>query len=304
MMANNAPPAATRAGFVALIGLPNAGKSSLLNRLLGQKLSITTAAAQTTRERVVGIDTRDGCQAIYLDTPGVVDPAYLLHRSMLHAIEAAVHDADVVVWVSDAARPATEIPADFREQLTQMRQPIVVALNKADLASGAQMESAGDRAQAMFGVAGYPVSATTGAGLQELRAAILGALPESPFLYSEEEVATQSTRFFVAELIRETAFERYQQEIPYSVAVVIDEFREERSPLYIRATIFVERESQKGILIGRGGGALKQLGREARAKIEDFLGSSVYLDLWVKVLPRWRKDPQSLRRLGFSLPPT
>jgi GTP-binding protein Era len=301
---NTAPPITTRAGFVALIGLPNAGKSSLLNRLLGQKLSITTAAAQTTRERVVGIDTRDGSQAIYLDTPGVVDPAYLLHRSMLHAIEAAVHDADVVVWVTDAARSGPEIPADFREQLAQVRQPVVVALNKVDLVGEEQMEEARDRAAAVFSVGGYPVSATTGAGLEKLRAAIVAALPESPFLYPEEEVATQSTRFFVAELIRETAFEQYQQEIPYSVAVVIDEFREERSPLYIRATVFVERESQKGILIGRGGGALKQLGREARAKIEAFVGSAVYLDLWVKVLPRWRKDPLSLDRLGFPLPPT
>lgn len=293
----------TRAGYVALLGLPNAGKSSLLNALVAQKLSIVSAAAQTTRERVVGIDTRDGAQIVFLDTPGLLDPRYLLHQSMRHSVEAAAEDADVVVFVVDGSRTLPELSPEIPHLLRRFEgATALVALNKADVASKAQIRAAGDWARDEIGAAGVPVSARTLDGIPELRARIVERLPISPFLFPPDEVATQSTRFFVSELIRETVFELYGQEIPYSAAVKVDEFREGSFPLYIRATIYVERATQKGILVGRGGAAMKRLSRESRLKIEAFLDTRVYLDLWVKVLPRWRKDPLSLERLGYSLP--
>jgi len=293
----------TRAGNVALIGYPNAGKSSLLNALLEQKLSIVTSSAQTTRERVVGIDTRDGVQMVFVDTPGLVAPKYLLHRSMLHTVLETIPDVDVVVLLLDGTAEVPELGAEVLELLEQRRSRMLVAVNKTDVAPRARVEALAAWARERFGAEPLRISAQTGEGVEELRARIGALLPESPFLYPEDELATQSVRFFVAELIRETVFELYAEEIPYSVTAKVDEFRENAEPIYVRATIFVERPTQKAILIGRGGAAIKRLGQEARAKVEDFVGASVYLDLWVKVLPKWRKDPATLARLGFKLPP-
>ncbi|MDQ3555442.1 MAG: GTPase Era [Gemmatimonadota bacterium] len=293
----------TRAGYVAIIGLPNSGKSSLLNQLVEQKLSIVTPTAQTTRERVVGIDTREDVQAIYLDTPGLLDPKYLLQESMLHSVMAAVREADLVLWVVDAYSKLPAVPEPIRDMLSALGQSRTIAvLNKADVAVPGQMDSASIWVRNELNADAVAVSARTGKGIEELRRRIGASLPLSPFLYPEDELAIQSTRFFVAELIREAVFELYSQEIPFSVAIKIDEFRETGDPVYIRATIFVERQTQKAILIGRQGTAMKRLGRDARGKIEAFLQTRVYLDLWVKVLPRWRMDPLVLQRLGYSLP--
>lgn len=293
--------AATRAGYVALVGLPNAGKSSLMNRLVEQKLSIVTPLAQTTRERVMGIDTRDGVQMVFLDTPGLVDPRYLLHRSMLHIALEGLREADVVLLLVDAS---TEIPQFHPEVLERLsaHPRLIVVSNKRDLAGKERIEIARSWAEEHFGSPPVEVSATTGHGVEGLRERIAQLLPESPYLYPEDDASSQSVRFFVSELVRETVFEQYEKEIPYSVAVKVDEFRENADPIYIRATIFVERPTQKAILIGRAGAAIRQLGTAARAKIEDFVGASVYLDLWVKVLPKWRKDALSLQRLGFPVP--
>jgi GTP-binding protein Era len=288
-----------------LVGRPNAGKSSLLNALLEQKLSIVSAFAQTTRERVVGIDTRGGVQMIFLDTPGLVDPAYLLHRSMLHAALQAIEEADVVVLLLDGS---AEPPALDAESLTYLRRradTLLVAINKIDAAPPARLAEAEAWARAEFGsVPIVHTSATTGEGVEGLRRHIGEMLPESPFLYAADDVSSQPVRFFVAELIRETVFEQFTREVPYSVAVQIEEFRESASPIYIRAVVLVERASQKAILIGHKGEAIRRLGQAARTKIESFVGAHVYLDLWIKVLPRWRKDAEQLRRLGFTLPPT
>lgn len=300
-LAEEAP---TRAGNVALIGYPNAGKSSLLNALLEQKLSIVTASAQTTRERVVGIDTRDGVQMVFVDTPGLVAPKYLLHRSMLHAVLETIPDVDVVVLLLDGTADVPEFSAEVLELLERKRSGLLVAVNKTDVAPASRAGALARWAVERFGAEPLRISARTGEGVEELRARIAVLLPESAFLYPEDELATQSVRFFVAELIRETVFEQYAEEIPYSVTAKVDEFRENAEPIYVRATIFVERPTQKAILIGRGGAAIKQLGQAARAKVEDFVGAAVYLDLWVKVLPKWRKDPTTLARLGFKLPPT
>jgi len=301
----DAPAPATRAGHVVLVGRPNAGKSSLLNALLEQKLSIVTSFAQTTRERVVGIDTRGGVQMVFLDTPGLVDPAYLLHRSMLHVALQAIDEADVVVLLVDAN---AEPPVLDEESLTYLRRradTLLVALNKTDVASPANVSAAELWVKEHFGdVPILRISAATGAGVEELRARVAERLPESPFLYDPDDISSQPVRFFVAELIRETVFEQFAQEVPYSVAVQIEEYRESASPIYIRAVIFVERASQKAILIGTKGDAIRRLGQVARAKVEAFVGAHVYLDLWVKVLPRWRKNAETLRRLGFTVPPT
>jgi GTP-binding protein Era len=300
--AESSPP--TRAGYVALVGYPNAGKSSLMNRLVEQKLSIVTPLAQTTRERVLGIDTRDGVQMIFVDTPGLVEPRYLLHKAMLHAATEVIGDADVVLLLIDAAAQhgIPEFSADVLQLLERTKSLIIVS-NKLDQAKPGQQARVRDWAAERFPRAAvFEVSAKTGEGTEALRAEVGGRLPESPYLFPDDEVSSQPVRFFVSELIRESAFELFEKEVPYSVAVRVDEFREADTPVYIRATLYVERPTQKAILIGSGGAAIRELGRSAREKIQDFVGAPVYLDLWVKVLPRWRKDALSLQRFGFNIP--
>jgi len=289
-----------RAGIVTVAGRPNAGKSTLLNRLVGQKLSITSEKPQSTRDRVVGIRTHDETQMVILDTPGLLDPAYPLQRAMRAAALAALADADVIVHVADAR---DGIPPSISEAAGlghPPRAPVFTALNKADLLNRAARDdllarAPGDRAAL--------VSALTGEGIAELLERIAEALPESPFLYPDDELSTQSTRFFVGELIRETALEQLGAELPYSVAVEVEEYREGRRPLYIRAVLHVERDSQRRILIGDRGRRIREIGTAARRKIETLTGEPVYLDLWVKVLQNWRKDAAALRRFGYHLPP-
>jgi GTP-binding protein Era len=291
----------TRAGYVALIGLPNAGKSSLMNCMVEQKLSIVTPFAQTTRERVLGIDTRDGVQMVFLDTPGLVDPRYLLHKAMMHAAVEVIGEADVLLLLVDAAGDLPVLTDEVME-LVRRHSNLVVVSNKSDVATAEKRRRVKAWTTETFGREAMEVSAKTGAGVDALRAEVVRRLPVSPFLYPEDDVSSQSVRFFVSELVRETVSELYEKEIPYSIAARVDEYRENDSPIYIRCTIFVERPTQKAILIGSGGAAIKRLGSAARQKIEAFVDAPVYLDLWVKVLPRWRKDPLSLQRLGFNLP--
>lgn len=307
--ADHAPPApspeggapATRAGYVALVGYPNAGKSSLMNQLVEQKLSIVTPLAQTTRERVLGIDTRDGVQMVFVDTPGLVEPRYLLHRAMLHAATEVIHDADVVLLLVDASQGIPEFSPDVMELLRRATSLLVIS-NKTDIARPAQLAQVREWSKERFGLEPFEVSALTGDEVGALRAEIARRLPESPYLFPEDDVSSQPVRFFVSEFVREAAFELFEKEVPYSIAVKVDEYRENATPLYVRATIYVERPTQKAIIIGQGGAAIKRLGQSAREKIEEFVGSAVYLDLWVKVLPRWRRDPVALQRFGFQVP--
>lgn len=291
----------TRAGYVALVGFPNVGKSSLMNRFLDQKLSIVTPFAQTTRERVLGIDTRDGVQMIFVDTPGLVNPRYLLHEAMMQAATDVIGEADVLLLLMDASAPPPELPDEVQALIRGHRRLLVVS-NKSDAAKPDQMRRLAEWSLQHFGAEPIPVSARTGAGVDQLRSEITQRLPESSFLYPDDDISSQSVRFFVSEFIRETVFEQYEKEIPYSVAVRVDEYREGEVPVYVRATVFVERPTQKGILVGKGGAAIKRLGSASRQKIEEFVGSPVYLDLWIKILPRWRKDALSLQRLGFKVP--
>ena len=287
----------THAGFVALVGKPNAGKSTLLNRIVGEKLSITSDKPQSTRDRVVGIRTEGDVQFVLTDTPGLLEPRYALQRAMRGAALAALADADVILYLADARDGVPPALAEAAGLPHAPRAPVLTLLNKVDLLDDAA------RAALQAAVPGaMPISARTGEGVDLVLARVSALLPESPYLYPAEDIGTQSLRFFAGELIRESALEQLEEEVPYSVAVQIEEFREDRSPVYIRAVIHVERDSQKRILIGHRGARIRELGRAAREKIERLVGAPVYLDLWVKVLPNWRRDAVALRRLGYVLP--
>jgi GTP-binding protein Era len=287
----------TKAGVVTVVGKPNAGKSTLLNRLIGQKLSITSDKPQSTRDRIVGILTKDDVQMIVLDTPGLLEPRYALQRSMRATSLQALDDADVVVYLADARDGVPPPLREAAELERDPRAPVVVVLNKVDALSARAREALHREAPDSI-----QLSALTGEGVDALVRDLTPHLPESPFLYPDDEIGTQSLRFFASELVRETALEQLDDEVPYSVACGIEEFREGRSPVYIRAVIYVERESQKGILVGHQGARIRELGRASRVKIERLVGQPVFLDLWVKVLPNWRRNAQSLRRLGYTLP--
>lgn len=286
----------TKAGIVTVAGKPNAGKSTLLNRIVGQKLAITSQKPQSTRDRVVGIHTTADMQMIVFDTPGLLEPKYALQESMRSTALRALNDADVIVYLADASDGAPPSLHEAAGLDAPLRAPVIEVLNKTDLIPAERREALrAERPESVH------VSALTGEGVNELLTSIAEALPESPFLYPEDDVSTQSVRFFVAELIRETVLEQLHDEIPYSVAVGIEEFREGRSPLYIRAVVYVERESQKRIIIGAKGGRIREVGQAARKKIETFVGQNVYLDMWVKVLPNWRRSTSALERFGYHV---
>lgn len=294
----------TRSGYVALVGRPNAGKSTLMNALVGDKLSIVTPKAQTTWQRVTGILTTDTSQAIFLDTPGLLEVKDLLQRSMLGAALEALAEADVVLVVLDAERGLSDrAKSTVREALESAPGvPVLAAVNKIDVAPAKDIEALERWSREVLGADTYRISALSGEGVTTLGRALDAALPEGPFLYPADEIASQPVRFFVAELVRETVFEQFREEIPYSVFVQVEEFREHQDPVYIGATVHVERNSQKRILIGDKGRAVKELGQAARRKIEALLDHPVYLDLWVKHLPNWRRKRTHLKKLGFKVP--
>jgi GTP-binding protein Era len=294
----------TRAGYVAIVGLPNAGKSTLLNRCVGEHLSITTAKPQTTWQRVTGILTEGSSQIVFLDTPGLLEARDLLQRTMYAAALEALHEADAKLVVVDASRLPEEREVErLVSVLGAAETPIHVALNQIDRASPDAIEAWEARLAALPRARIHRISAKEGTGVDELIRALRADLPTGPFLYPPDEIASAPVRFFVAELVRETVFEQYHQEVPYSTFCEVAEFREEQDPVYIHVDVHVEKPSQKAILVGQGGAAIKALGSAARAKIEHLLGRRVYLDLWVKPLDSWRKSRAQLGRLGFRLPP-
>lgn len=291
----------TRCGIVALAGKPNAGKSTLLNALVGQDLAIISPKPQTTREPVRGLLTEGDTQILFVDPAGLLDPAYALQAAMVHAARDVIHDADLVLHVhpaTDGAAPPLQRLLDDSVQATQRRSVdasrILTVYTKADLAPGKITDTGEDV---------FIVSAVRRSGLDELLEAIRARLPEGPFLYAADDAGTQPLRFFAAEFVREAAYAILEQELPYALAVEIEEFRETETPVYIRATLAVERDSQKPIVLGRGGQTIKQIGTAARQRLEAFLDRRVRLELWVTVWPKWRKDPGRLARLGLPLPP-
>jgi len=294
-----------RSGWVALIGRPNVGKSTLLNAYLGQKLAIVSDKPQTTRKRLLGILTQPNAQIIFVDTPGIHAPLHKLGEYMVETAVAALQDADVVLLMVDLSFPPGKEDRLVAGALVRSKPPCsILVMNKVDLVPMDELEA---RQQAYRDLvqtdAQAVISATRGDNRDELLQHIIAALPPGPRYFPDEQVTDQQERFIAAELIREQVLRLTHQEIPYSVAVVIDEFKERRADLaYIEATILVEKDSQKGILIGENGKMLKQIGVGARADIEAMLGHKVFLELWVKVDKRWRSNEVELQRLGYSSP--
>jgi GTP-binding protein Era len=296
-------PAGFRSGFVSLIGRPNVGKSTLLNLLLGQKIAIISPKPQTTRNRILGIKNLPSGQIIFLDTPGIHRSGNLLNQSMVRTALATLQEVDVVCLLIEANSPGHEENDWILENLQKVRKPVFLAINKIDLVPKGNLLSIMERfSQKRPFEQIIPISAVLGEGVDILVRELLKILPEGPRLFPEDMVTDLPERFLAAELIREKVFHLTREEIPYATAVAIEEFkeREEKNLVVIRATIQVERETQKGILIGEKGKRLKEIGRLAREEMEALLGVRVFLELWVKVEKNWRDDPRALRRLGFQ----
>jgi GTP-binding protein Era len=282
----------TRSGHVALAGAPNAGKSTLLNALVGTHLAIVSPKPQATRLPVTGLRTEGGTQFVFHDLPGLLDPEYLMQERMLHAAQEALKAADLVLHL----HPAADAPAPPFERVARLEvpvsAPVLTVYTKADLVT----PGARDRLAAAGGAV---VSALDEASVGALLARIEALLPEREFEFDPDDVGTQPLRFFVTEYLREAAFDLLGDELPYAFNAEVEEFREAERPMYIRVTLFIERDSLKGIVIGKGGQTIKALGSHARARLEELTGSPVYLDLWVKVLPKWRRSAAALARFGF-----
>jgi GTP-binding protein Era len=292
-----------KSGFVSLIGRPNSGKSTLLNLLLGEKIAITSPKPQTTRNRILGIKNLPSGQMIFLDTPGIHRSKSILNQSMVRTALSTLQEVDSICFLIEADFPDNEENEWILENLKKAAKPVFLVINKIDLVSKGNLLPIMERySRARPFEQMIPVSALLGDGVDVLAKELLKVLPEGPRLFPEEMITDLPERFLAAELIREKVFHLTRDEVPYATAAVVEEFKErpDRNLVVIRATIQVERESQKGILIGEKGRMLKEIGRLAREEIEALLGTKVFLELWVKVEKNWRDDPQALRRLGFQ----
>lgn len=290
-----------RAGYVNLIGLPNVGKSTLMNALLGEKLSIISPKAQTTRQRVLGMVNEEDFQLIFSDTPGYINqPAYKLHRSMNELVDEAFEDADVLVLVTDKFQKAEE-EKHLVELLRKTNIPSLIIINKMDLCQKEELNQLiEDWRKKVPGAEVLALSAASGINSRKLIRKLSAMLPESPPYYDKDQLSDRNVRFFVTEMVREKIFLHFSAEIPYSTQVVVGQYVEADDIDRIRCIIFVERESQKAILIGKNGEALKKVGTEARKDIEKFIGKKVFLDLFIKVKEKWRNNPDALRQFGYG----
>ncbi|HPH52648.1 MAG: GTPase Era [Bacteroidales bacterium] len=288
-----------KSGFVNIIGNPNVGKSTLMNALVGEKLSIVTAKAQTTRHRIMGIVNGDNWQIVYSDTPGILKPHYKLQESMMEFVDVAIGDADIILYVTDVVEKKDKNVA-YIEKLNRLECPVIVVLNKIDLSTQEKvMEIMAQWRELLPNAEIIPVSATEKFNLEKLFDSILSHLPVSPPWYDKETFTDKSMRFFASEIIREKILLNYSQEIPYCTEVVIEEFKEGKERYDISAVINVMRNSQKGIIIGNKGAALKKTGTQARLDMEDFFQKKVFLQLFVKVEPDWRENRRKLRDFGY-----
>ncbi len=289
-----------RSGFVNIVGNPNVGKSTLMNALVGERLSIITSKAQTTRHRIMGIVNGEDFQIVYSDTPGVLKPNYKLQEQMLEFSQGALVDADVLLYVTDV-QDTPDKNADFLEKVKKLSSKVFLVINKIDLTTPETLDSLVAYWQRELPEAAiYPISAKERFGIDQLFAAIKSALPECPPFFPKDQLTDKSSRFFVNEIIREKILLCYDKEIPYSTEVEVDTFKDEKT-LRIGATIYVERESQKGIIIGHKGAALKKVGTLARKDIEAFFDKPVFLELFVKVDKDWRSSTSRLRHYGYDL---
>ena len=290
-----------KSGYVSIIGEPNVGKSTLLNAMMGEKLAIVTPKPQTTRNRITGILTTDSYQVIFLDTPGVITPKYRLHDQMVKTAYNAIRDADLVLYMIDASRLNSGIEEAILNALKKATQQVILVINKIDLISNPALLPIIARYQEKFSFLELiPISATTGDGISQLHEFIVKHLPEGPSYFPPDQLSDLPERFFISETIREKIFLRTNQEIPYASSVVVEEFTERpNGKIYISAMLYVERQSQKGILVGKGGKTIKGIGQLARAEIEQFLQTTVFLDLRVSVKADWRRDEQKLKDIGY-----
>jgi len=294
-------PAPFRSGFVALIGRSNVGKSTLLNQLIGQKIAITSAKPQTTRNRILGILTRADGQILFLDTPGLHRARSPLNRQMVEQAREACREVDLILWLVEADRPMDD-ESLVASALAQSRAPVVLVVNKDDLVKPERLlPLLGEYSRLRDFAAIVPISALTGAGVDRLLTVVMAQLPEGPRYYPEDQVTDLPERFVVAELIRERLLDLSHDELPYGAAVQIESFREEpeRDLVVIQAVIHVERETHKGMVIGKGGAMIRRLGQEARQQIEALLGCRVYLELFVRVNPDWSRSGRALRDFGY-----
>lgn len=288
-----------KAGFVSIIGRPNVGKSTLMNQMIGEKLSIITSKAQTTRHRIFGIISGEDFQIVYSDTPGIIAPQYELHRSMMRFVNASLEDADVILFVTDIYEKFEE--DEVIEKLKKAEVPTIMLLNKIDQAKGSQVVDKIAYWRENIDVKEIiPISALENLGIEDVFESIIEHLPEHPPYFPKDQLTDRSERFFAAEIIREKIFQNYKKEVPYSTEVVIESFKEDDTIIRIRAEIYVERKSQKGIIIGKGGEALKKVGIQARETMEAFFGKQIYLETFVKVAEEWRKKEIHLNRFGYN----
>ncbi|MCF8259260.1 MAG: GTPase Era [Melioribacteraceae bacterium] len=295
----------TKAGFVGLIGLPNAGKSTLMNRLLGEKLSIVTKKPQTTRKRILGILSEEDYQIVFLDTPGLMEPKYLLQKTMRNYVEQSVLDADILLYVFDISMPnCTErlLSDPIVKKASSANNLVRIAIiNKIDLSSSELVKDVYEKIEAtnIFSEV-LTISAKENFNIKPILDSLINSLPESPKYFPDDQISDETERFHVSEIIREKIFGFYKEEIPYSVEVEIEEFNErENRKDFIRAAIIVERDSQKSIIIGKKGEMIKKVGSVSREEIEEFIQRPVYLELVVKVRPKWRSDARQLSRFGY-----
>lgn len=286
-----------KAGFVSIVGKPNVGKSTLMNKLVGENLSIITAKAQTTRHRIMGMLNGADFQIVYSDTPGILEPKYALHEAMMNYVKVSLEDADVILLVVEWGE---KFDVAVYGRFNKVSVPILLLINKVDKVPKAGRETIVEYWKSHLPANQIiPVSALTGEGVEKILPSLLSLLPEHPAYFPKEELTNRSERFFASEIIREKILKNYSQEIPYSTEVGIEDFKNEEKILRVRATIFVERDSQKGILIGKGGSSLKKVGTEARIDMETFFGKKIFLETHVKVAADWRKQKDRLRSFGY-----
>ena len=289
-----------RAGFVNIIGNPNVGKSTLMNALVGEKLSIVTAKAQTTRHRIMGIVNGEDYQIVYSDTPGILKPKYRLQESMMNFVETAIGDADTILYVTDTVEQPDKND-EWVEKLQRLECPVILVINKIDISTQEKVVELMRWWQEKLPKATiFPASAQEKFNLDSIFEAIVASLPVAPPWYDKDVFTDRTLRFFASEIIREKIFLNYSQEIPYSCEVVIEQFKEGEERYEISAVIYVERETQKGIIIGKGGTALKKVGTQARLDMEDFFQKKIYLNLFVKTDEGWRQSKKELKRFGYE----
>jgi len=289
-----------KAGFVNIVGNPNVGKSTLMNDLVGERISIITSKAQTTRHRIMGIVNTPDYQIVFSDTPGVLKPKYKLQESMLDFSEGALTDADVLLYVTDVVEDPTK-NADFLARVAKETVPVLLVINKIDLLKDQpQLEAIVERWKELLPNAEiFPTSALEHFNVKAIMDRIIGLLPVNPPYFGKDALTDKPARFFVTEIIREKILLNYQKEVPYATEVIVEKFDEKESAIHIMTVIYVERDSQKGILIGKGGAMLKKTGTQARKDIETFFGKKVFLELFVKVEPNWRNRENKLRAFGY-----